>query len=89
MAKVIEINKKQWNDWVKTRPKVIQKLCERFPPDKLYQILGHGHRATIYSYEEDGTMTVNVTGEYNLVVCDRQVFGVKPSDIKECDLPNC
>lgn len=42
---------------------------------------------TLHSYSEDGTMTVNVTGEFNAVIFDRQVFGIKPEDLEECDLP--
>jgi len=47
-----------------------------------------GSRVTLYSYSENGTLTVNVTGEYNAVIFDRQVFGIKPEDLEECDLPS-
>jgi len=87
MAKILEMDKKVWDEWVKTRPEIVQDLCERFPPDRLYRINGDGHRVTIHSYSEDGTMTVNVSGEYNSVIFERQVFGIKPDDIKECELP--
>jgi hypothetical protein len=30
---------------------------------------------------------VDVTGEYNLVAFERRVFGIKPEDLEECDLP--
>ena len=46
-----------------------------------------GHRVTMYSYSENGTVTVNVTGDYNVVVFERQVFGISPDDLEECDLP--
>lgn len=42
---------------------------------------------TIYSYSEDGTMTVDVTGQYNKLTFDRRVFGIQPEDMEECDLP--
>lgn len=47
-----------------------------------------GHKVTIYSYHEDNTVTVNVTGEYNAVVFERHVFGIKPDDLEECDFPD-
>jgi hypothetical protein len=33
-------------------------------------------------------MTVSVRGEFNLVSFERNVFGVKPEDLEECDLPS-
>lgn len=47
-----------------------------------------GQRVTIYSYSEDGTVTVNVTGEYNLTMFDTQVFGINPDDLEPCELPD-
>jgi len=90
MAKIIEWNEKQkqeWDEWVSSRPEIIQDLCKRFPPYNLYRLKNSGHRVTLYSYSEDGTMTVNVSGEYNAVMFDRQVFGIKPDNLVECDLP--
>jgi hypothetical protein len=40
------------------------------------------------SYFEDGTVKVSITGEYNKLVFDREVFGIKPEDLEECELPN-
>lgn len=91
MAKVIEWSdeqKKAWDEWVATRPSVIQEMCKRFPPDRLYRLKTSNNRVTLYSYSESGTLTVNVTGEYNAIVFDRQVFGIKPEDLEECDLPS-
>ena len=89
MAKLpeMEMNTKAWDEWVASRPPVVQDLCRRFPPDRLYRIKSSGHRCTLVSYSEDGTMKVNVTGQYNFVTFDRQVFGIKPDDLEECDLP--
>ncbi len=39
------------------------------------------------SYSENGTVTVAVSGEFNAVTFERQVFGVNPDDLDECDLP--
>ena len=47
-----------------------------------------GHRVTLYSYAEDGTVTVNVCGDWNVVTFERRVFGVSPDDLEECDVPD-
>src|SRR3990167_7102778 len=87
MATIKEINEIEWKKWVDSRPSIIQDLCKRFPPTKLYRLNNSGHRVTLYSYSEDGTMTVSVTGEYNAIAFDRRVFGIEPDNLEECDLP--
>jgi len=76
-----------WREWVATRPLSVQALCDRLPPDRLYSLKSSNHKVTIYSYSEDGTVTVNVSGDFNAVIFERQVFGIKPEDLEECDLP--
>ena len=78
--------KSLWVDWVLSRPKVIQEMCKKWPPNKLYR-MSSGHRCTINSYYEDGTVKVNVTGEYNLVGFSRSVFGVDPKTLVPCEPP--
>ena len=87
MAVVREIDKAELNKWLEGRPPIIQDLCKKFPPDRLYLYKPTNHRVTLYSYSEDGTMTIVVSGDYNAVVFPRQVFGIKPEDLVECDLP--
>jgi len=87
MATLCELDEKEWGKWVKTRPKIVRENCEKFPPNKLYRLKNTGHRVTIGAYAEDGTMRVYVSGDYNLVAFERQVFGIKPEDLEECDLP--
>lgn len=79
--------KKDWDAWVATRPKVIQDLARQYPPNRLYRLAPTGQRAILVSYCENGTVTVAITGQYNLVVFSRRVFGVNPSDLTECELP--
>ncbi len=86
MAKIGELND-SWYEWVKTRPECIRVLCERFTPDRLYRLKSTGSRVTIYSYSEDNTLTVDITGDYNAHMMDRRVFGINPDDLEECDLP--
>lgn len=88
MANIIEWDDSQraeWKAWLEERPQVIREMAAKLPPYKLYRM--RSHRVTIHSYSEDGTITVNVTGEYNRVLFGRHVFGVKPEDLTECDLP--
>lgn len=91
MAKIMEWDeqeKQEWEEWVKTRPEIIQDLCKSFPPYNLYQLKASGHRVIIYSYSENNTLTVKVLGKFNLITFERQVFGVKPEDLEECDIPS-
>ena len=91
MAKWIEWTDEQrtaWAEWRATRPTVIQEMMDRFPYDELYRLKSSGHRVTLYSYSENGTLTVNVTGDFNFVTFDRRVFGIEPDDLEPCDLPN-
>ncbi len=88
MAKCKElIDKAGWDAWVASRPPVIQGLCALLPPDNLYKMKSTGLRVTIVSYAENRTVTVDVTGDYNLLAFERQVFGINPNDLEECDLP--
>jgi hypothetical protein len=87
MAKIAVIDEKGWNDWVATRPPEVQELCRRLPPDRLYRMKSTGQRVTLLSYSENGTVRVSVSGDYNFVTFERQVFGVNADDLEECDLP--
>ena len=87
MAKIAELND-SWYEWVKSRPPIIQALCEKLPPDRLYLMKSTDHRVTMYSYSENGTVTVCVLADYNLIMFERKVFGIDPDDLVECDLPD-
>ena len=87
MAKVRELDEANWNEWVASRPESMREICREFPPDRLYRMGSTGHRCTIYSYAEDGTLTVTVSGEHNAVLFARNVFGIEPEELEECDLP--
>jgi hypothetical protein len=79
-----------WDRWVAERPPAVRMVAEKFKPWKLYRLKSSGHRVTIVSFGEhqDGaTLTVAVTGDFNFVINDRTVFGIKPDDMEECDLP--
>lgn len=87
MAKISELNQEAWGEWVASRPPIVKAVCEKLPPDRLYRMKSTGSRVTLYSYSEDGTVTVDITGQYNAHMMDRQVFGIDPNDLEECDLP--
>lgn len=88
MAKILDIDPAEWEQWVSARPPAVQKMCRRFPADRLYRLKSSGHRVTISSYAEDGTVTVAVSGLYNAVIFERCVFGIDPDSLEECDLPD-
>ncbi len=77
-----------WQEWVESRPPCVRELIKQLPPDRLYRLDGDGHRVLIHSYNEDGTVCVDVSGDYNFVIFERSVFGVNPADLEECDLPS-
>ena len=85
MAIIGEIDQDEWNDWVATRPKIIQQLCKELPPNRLFR-LGN-KRVFVTSYEEDGTVSVQISHEFNPLTIDYGVFGVHPQELNECELP--
>ena len=88
MARFYEPTAKQvkgWAKWVAKRPPVVRAVAERFNPWTLYRL--DDHRVTLVSFSEDGTVTVAVTRHFNAVVFERQVFGIDPDRLVECDLP--
>ena len=76
-----------WEDWVASRPPVVADLCRRYPPDRLYMMKPTMQRVTLVSYSENGTVTVDVGSQWNFVTFEREVFGVDPANLEECDLP--
>ena len=76
MAKIAEINQSGFNEWLQGRPNCIIDMVKRYPPDVLYRMKSTGQRVTIIAYAEDGTVRVLVSGDYNAVIFDREVFGV-------------
>lgn len=94
MARIMEPTPEQeqgYREWVASRPDMVRAVAERFEPWSLYRMKPHGQRVTVVSFgeEEDGrvTLTVSVSGDFNLTMFDRQVFGVDPDDLEPCELP--
>lgn len=78
-----------WAEWVAGRPPTVRAICEKVEPWKLYRLEPPGQYVTFYSCNEDGTVTVDVSSEWNgPIVVDRRVFGIDPKDLSECELPD-
>lgn len=78
---------KSWRKWCASRPPVVRANAERFPPWELLLMKSTGQRVFAVGYNEDGTLSVAITGTYNLVLHERQVFGISPDDLEPCELP--
>jgi hypothetical protein len=90
MARIENPSKKQkaqWRKWVAERPRKVRKVAERFDPWSLYRMKSTGQRVTIRGFYEDGTLSVTVSGRFNLTLFERYVFGIDPADLEPCDLP--
>src|SRR5262245_23680714 len=83
----LEEQEPYWSEWLAEQPPAIRRLIARYPPNRLYQ-MGDGLRVTIVGYREDGTVAVDVSGEFNLVTFERSVVGINPADLMECELPD-
>lgn len=76
-----------YRQWVSKLPKNVRAIAERFDIWTLYRLKSSGDRVTLHSFDGDGTLTVIVSGKFNLVMFERQVFGIAPDNLEECDLP--
>lgn len=83
-----------WKAWLSDRPQVIKDMVAKhgLDPWTLYRLKStnprvYVQRVYVVSLFEDGTVKVGVTGEFNLLTHERNVFGIDPADLEECDLP--
>lgn len=91
MARLVEPTveeEREWREWVASRPESVRVVAERLDPWSLYRMKSTGQRVTVHSFSEDGTVTVDITGEFNLQLFDSQVFGIDPDDLEPCDRPD-
>jgi hypothetical protein len=95
MARLMEPTEEQltgYQAWVASRPPNVRAVAERFEPWSLYLHKPTGQRVTVVSFgeQEDGrvTLTMSVSADFNLVMFERQVFGVNPDDLEPCELPS-
>ncbi len=80
--------KKEIKDWLKTRPKKIQQMAEKWPPYNIYRLTTTGQHCYLHSYSEDGTVSIIVNGHDSEVLnmmnqhmpCN--VFGINPEELE-------
>ncbi len=92
-----DLMRAQFRGWAEERPPRIRETIERLQlaPWKLYRLDSDraSHRVYISSFGEPRdpnapiTVRVMVTGEFNLVAMEREVFGIDPEKLVECELP--
>jgi hypothetical protein len=90
MARWIEPTPEQteaWAEWVAERPECVRNIAEKLPPWELFRLKTTGQRVTVASFFENGTVSVEVRGEFNFHLFDANVFGIDPADLEPCDLP--
>lgn len=86
MAKICEMEP-GFEDWVKELPEQVREVVATKPPNLLYKLKDTDQRVYILSYSNDKTVRVAITGQYNKTLFERDVFGINPDDLEECDLP--
>src|SRR5579862_6161244 len=85
-----EKEKTGYAKWVESRPAMVREVAARFAPWILYRMKSTGHRVLVKSFgewEHGVSLTVVVDGRFNRLAFERNVFGVEPDDLEECDLP--
>lgn len=76
-----------WEEWKTTLPPRVRTVADRLDPWTLYRMKSTGQRVTVQSIADDGSLTVAVTGKFNLVSHERAVFGIDADDLEPTDLP--
>lgn len=87
---------KAYLGWVATRPAAVAAIAANFKPWKLYRMKSSGLRVQVLSFGESSepgreghvSLTVRISGEFNYLLFERDVFGVDPTDLEECELPS-
>lgn len=98
MARFVQPTPEQergWKEWVASRPPIVRVIAERFEPWSLYRMKSTDQVVNVVGFSEgveNGTVTVtvtvNVSGDFNLVLHERTVFGIAPDDLEPCDVPD-
>lgn len=91
MANIAEINMEEYEKWLAILPINEREVISKYPPWKLYRLKSTDQRVIIISVgttdEGEVKFRVSITGQYNTILFDREVFGIDPKDLEECDLP--
>ena len=65
----------------------MRAIAKRFPPWELFRLKNTGQRVVVAGFNEDGTVTVDVRPDFNLMLFGVSVFGINPDDLEPCDIP--
>jgi len=81
--------KRDWAEWVAERPPDVRKVAKQFPPWILYRMGSTGRRVTLRGFDKGDTICARVVVDerFNCILFGREVFGVDPADLQECELP--
>lgn len=88
--RIVEPTKAQeraWRKWVGGLPPIARATAAKLDIWTLYRMKDTGQRATIAAIQDDGKVRVDITGQYNMVMFDRSVFGIDPGNLEPCDVP--
>ncbi len=80
----------EWDEWLKDRPQIIKDMATKLPPNKLYRNKITGQIGVLVSYAENGTVRASFPNDLNFQMSTpggRQVFGLLPDDLEECEYP--
>ncbi|MCK5923538.1 MAG: hypothetical protein KAG66_21565 [Methylococcales bacterium] len=80
--------RKEFFEWAKGLPDKARRSALSHPAVQLYRDARTGHRVYIDSYANDGTVTIVVSGQFNHVAMERNVFGIDVSSLSPCDPPS-
>jgi len=78
----------EFKEWFNSKPKKIQELIKKCPPNKQYRIKGGTFPGTIHSYDEEKNGDVSMKVNIHSPLMPRKVFGLKPEHLEEwedCD----
>jgi hypothetical protein len=70
----------------KDRPRHVRAIAKKIDFFSLYWLRPVDSHV-ICGVEDDGSITVSATREYNDLVYDVLIFGVDPEDLQPCELP--
>lgn len=88
-----EEQKKQAAEWIAACPQVVIDMVAKYnlSVDKLYRMKETGQRVTLIALGENDTVRVGYFKDFNLMMFsiaeEREIFGVNPADLEECDYP--
>lgn len=68
----------EYEEWLASRPQIIKNMVARWPHDVDYVMNGDGDIYRIYSYSENGTVTVT---RFTCGLPVWNVFGVDPANL--------